>query len=112
MNWKTDLPSKILVRVNEDNMGSLIVTPVSEKIQKLVSQSNEYNAAHDLYLQDSQDIQSFLESYPKARYRTNKNDGETWGGYKIGRLWYFVNDNVRFYIDSWDYRHMVGGQSD
>lgn len=101
-----ELAGKIKVRVNEDALGSLIVTPVDKDVCELVSASNQYDGSYSLYIQYDYAIAEFLVNYPEARYRTR--DGE----YKIGRYHYAINDDATFYIDSWEYRHMVGGQSD
>lgn len=104
------LPGQIKVRVREDYTGSLVVTPVSDRIKDLISATNQYDGSYSIHLQFSQDIMSFLEDYPKSRYRVPSNSyGE---GYKIGRYTYEINNGAVFLIDSWDYRHMVGGQSD
>ena len=104
------LNGRIKVRVTEDRYGGVKVTPTSDNVQFLVACTNEYNYSSDLYIQDSQNVQSFLENFPKARYRIYKNDYDE--GYKIGRYTYAVNDNVVMLMDSWAFRHMVGGQSD
>jgi hypothetical protein len=101
------LPGKIKVRVNEDRFGGVLLTPTSEKIKTLISATNQYNGSCDAYFQNVDDILWLLGNYPKTRYRTN----DTYD-YKIGRYYYAVNDNNVFLMDSWDYRHMVGGQSD
>lgn len=104
------LPGKIKVRVNEDRNGWVTLTPVNDDIKKMIAATNEYNHSYEIFLQDSQDVIELLVNYPKTRYRIPGTDyGE---GYKIGRYTYEVNDNNVFYIDTWDYRHMVGGQSD
>jgi hypothetical protein len=101
------LPGKIKVRVNEDRFGGVTLTPVSERIKRLVSATNQYNGSYDVYFQNEDDIIWLMANYPKTRYRTNDDYD-----YKIGRYRYAINDNNVFLIDSWDYRHMVGGQSD
>lgn len=103
---------KVLVKVTEDSMGNILVSPVNQVDRDYVSLSNAHDGSHEVYLQTDHDRQWFIESYPKSRYRITKSEGEFWGGYQVGKLWYFVNDGVKFYIDEWEFRHMVGGQSD
>lgn len=112
MDWKTELKGEIKVRVVENSCGFVTIFPVNQTDRELISQSNEYDGSSEVFIHDSQDVRDFLESYPKARYRIPKSSCDLYGGYIIGRYAYVVNDGVEFYIDSWEYRHMVGGQSD
>ena len=108
MNWQTDLPGEIEVRVNENRFGHVTITPTDPTICLLVGQSNEYNGSYEVYLQNDADIIQFLQDFPKARYAVNK----VYSVCKIGQRYYAVNDGAKFTIDSWEFRHMVGGQSD
>ena len=107
---KEKLPARIKVRIRENAMGSVIVSCHDAMNAHLVSATNEYNGSCEIWMDNSQDVRQFLSDYPKSRYRIAANEyGE---GYKIGRYTYAVNDNATFMIDSWDFRHMVGGQCD
>lgn len=101
---------KIKVRVTENRFGHVLITPVCDEDKQHVSDSNRYDGSYDIYLQSEHDILDFLAMYPKARYRVNKSGYDD--QYRIGRLYYEVNDGVKFYIDEWEFRHMVGGQID
>ena len=94
------LPAAIPVRITEDNKGSLLAYPESALDRVLVACTNEYNGACDLYLQYSQDIDEFLDDYPDAAY-VSEHSGERQ-----------INDNAVIMMDSWVFRHLVGGQSD
>ena len=102
---------RIKIKVTEDSMGNILLSPCYDRDRREISELNEYDHSCEVYLQVDYDRQWFIENYPKARYRITKHEGEFWGGYKVGKLWYFVNDGVKFYIDSWDYCHMVGGMT-
>lgn len=95
----SDRYGQILICVTEDPMGSVVLTPVSERRAKEIEKSNWYNGAFDVYLQDSQDIDRFMLDFPRATFRD-------YNGERV------INDGVKILIDSWTYRHMVGGQSD
>lgn len=102
----------ILVQCREDWMGNFIIEPVSEKQRKRIAKSNQYDGSYSVYLQVDYDRDYFLEMYPKARIRVSKGDAESIGAAKIGRYHYVLNDGVKFLIDDWEFRHMVGGQND
>lgn len=104
------LPGRIKVRIVEDYMGNIIVKPVSEHIQDLIAATNEYDHTYDIYLQTDYDRQWFIENYPKARFYHPEGDYSITHNKKT--MNYFVNDGVIFLMDSWDFRRMVGGQSD
>ena len=103
------LPGMIKVIVLEVDQ-CLVLKPVDEKIARLVSLTNEYNGASEVFIQDDWNITEFLADNPKARYCVRKSDSEA--RYNIGKRWYTINDGKRFMIDSWTFRHYVGGQSD
>ena len=100
---------KVLIRVTEDNMGNILLSPVYEKDRQWIAASNHYDHSCEVYLQTDYDRQWFIESYPRARYRIQYRN-YYYGGYKVGRLYYEVNDGVRFFIDAWEYCQMAGGQ--
>ncbi len=106
------LPAKIKVIVTEDNLGYLTIAPVDPGIKKLVGATNQYDFSSDAYIASDEDIRSFLADYPKARMAITRSYAESFGGHKIGRRWYQVNDCATFYMSSYDFRHLVGGQSD
>lgn len=94
------LPPTIPVRITEDSMGSLIAYPESPLDRVLVACTNEYNGACDLCLQYSQDIDAFLDDYPEAAYVSEHSRERE------------IDDNAIIMMDSWVFRHLVGGQSD
>jgi hypothetical protein len=100
---------KVLIRVTEDNMGNILLSPVREKDRQWIAESNHYDQSCEVYLQTDYDRQSFVESYPRARYRVAYN-GFAVDQYRVGRLYYAINSGVKFFIDSWEYTRMVGGQ--
>ena len=101
---------KIKVKVTENSFGHVLVVPVLEIDKQYVSDSNWYDGSSDMYLQSDYEIVDFLTMYPKARFRVRKSGYND--QYHIGRLYYEVNDGAQFYIDEWEFRHMVGGQID
>lgn len=85
----------IKVRIEPNRLGHIHVYPVSQKVAKKVGKSNAYDGSSDIYLQSDYEINAFLEYLrPSQRLEVER-------GYKVTRL-----------FDEWDYRHMVGGQSD
>jgi len=94
-----DSYGKIKVLVQVDRMDNVILTPVSERRRQEVSRSNLYDGSYDVYLQDQGSIDWFCENYPQATFIS-------WGGAR------YVNDGAVILMDSWDYRHLVGGQTD
>ena len=93
-----DRYGQILIRVVEDSMGNILLSPVSERRQREVSKSNLYNGAYDVYI-DSWHVEQFMIDFPSSTY-VNHN------GERV------INNGVKILIDSWTYRHMVGGQID
>ena len=94
-----DQYGQIKIRVTEDNMGNVLLRPVSERRRREVSKSNEYNGACDVYIQNDTDIAQFMLDFPHATYRD----------YNGARA---INDGAVILVDSWTFRQMVGGQSD
>ena len=95
-----DRYGQIKIRVTEDRMGHVLLRPISERRRKEVSSSNQYNGTCTVYLTDSQEIGAFMHAFPRA----------VW--YNPLTRWEEINDGCIILIDSWTYRHMVGGQSD
>ena len=109
------LPGTIKVRITENYLGAVTLTPIDADVAALVGATNEYDGAHDVYISDSQDIAQFLNDFPAARWYCGAEYAKFWGGVKVGRgngRWCNVNDGAIFEIDTWTFRHMVGGQSD
>lgn len=90
MAWK--------IRVTENRFGHVELEPVSPRVQRLVSKSNQYNGSHTVYMQVDYEIWQFMDDFPRACFGR--------GGDRQ------INDGVVIHIDEWTYRHMVGGQSD
>lgn len=92
------LPGRILVRLTEDRTGSVYITPVSKRWAKRVGESNAYNGASNIFIQGA-NVSEHVDYLPKAAF---------YGRGKEKRF----NHNAKFFMDSWTFRHMVGGQSD
>ena len=101
---------RILIKVTEDRLGNILLSPVYPKDRQWIADSNHYDHSCEVYLQTDYDRQSFIESYPKARYRIAYS-GIPGEQYRVGRLYYAINDGIKFYIDAWEYCQMVGGQT-
>lgn len=95
----TDRYGQIKIRVTEDRMGNVLLTPVSHRRRLEVSRSNAYDGAYDVYLQDEDSILWFMREYPQATYLDYNDEIR-------------INDGAVILMDSWTYRQMVGGQSD
>jgi len=106
------LPPGIKVKVIEHRTGGITVMPVGSAIKFLIAATNEYDHSYELFIQDSQDIHQFMQDYPDCTFYCGKNDAELLGGILINGRYRALNSGVSFMIDSWDFRHMVGGQSD
>ncbi len=72
-----------------------ILKPVSEKVCKRVAHSNQYDGRGDVYIYHDYDIQALFERLNSSQ---RKNITNGW--------------SVSILIDEWEFRHMVGGQSD
>ena len=94
-----DRYGQIKIRVTEDRMGNVLLRPVSERRRREVSSSNQYNGACGAHMQDSQSIDQFMQDCPRATYRDYNGDRR-------------INDGAVILMDSWTFRHLVGGQSD
>lgn len=92
------LPGRILVRLREDAMGSVTIRPVSDRWHRAVKRSNAYDGSGELFVQEAR-IEDWTDTLPRAAFfgRGSKKQ---------------FNDGARFYLDSWTFRHLVGGQSD
>jgi hypothetical protein len=95
-----DSYGKVLVSVVVDFMGYVVLKPLSPRRQREIAKSNLYNGSYDVYIQHDDDIEQFMYDFPRA----------TWVNDHTGQR--EVNSGVRILIDSWTFRHMVGGQSD
>lgn len=108
------LPAKIKVRVTVDDLGHVLIAPVDPHVEKNIGISNQYDGCGTLYLQDTQQIREFMTDHPGCRFEIQEGTGDWYyaPSCMIGGRFYTINDNGTFYIDSWEFRHMVGGQSD
>jgi len=95
-----DSYGQIKVRVTEDRMGNVLLQPVSPARAREVARSNDYDGASDVYLQRDYDIEEFMRDFPQATW-INPHTGER-----------EINSGCVILVDSWTFRHMVGGQSD
>lgn len=91
---RTALPGKIKVRINENVLGVLSISPATKRVDKLIRISNEHDNSSEAVIYRGSDVQVFLEDYPDA-----KND-EGW-----------IDDGAVIVMGSWEFRHMVGGQA-
>jgi len=96
-----DSYGQIKIRVEEDYMGNVTLTPISERRRREVSRSNAYDGSYDVYLQHDTDIEQFMQDYPRATMPHWLDRGKR-----------RINDGVIILMDAWTYRQMVGGQSD
>lgn len=87
------LPGEIEIELEEDRMGGITLTPIDRQERKWIAATNLYDHTSDVYFQFSQDIEALAEILPDAFF-----DGEPQEGV--------------YSIDSWTFRHLVGGQSD
>ena len=79
----------IKVRITENRMGHIEISPVSKGIAKLVPQT--------AYIQIDYEIWDFIESHPKARFGRKNEFGH-----------YQVNDGAIFCMDEEEFFGMVG----
>ena len=92
------LPARILVVLNEDCNGNITIDCVSKRWSKRVGKSNAYNGASGVFAQEA-NISDWIDTLPKSAFYGRGKDK-------------CFNDGARFYLGSWEFRHMVGGQSD
>lgn len=92
------LPGRLLVRLLEDATGSITIRPVSDRWARRVGESNAYNGSCEVFAQEAH-WRDWCHTLPRsAFYGRGKSRG--------------FNSGARFYLDSWTFRHLVGGQSD
>jgi hypothetical protein len=92
------LPAQFKVRLIEDACGNVVLKCVSDKWAVRVGESNEYNGACDVFIQEAH-VDEWVGTLPRAAF---------YGRGKNKRF----NDNAVFLMDSWTFRQLVGGQSD
>lgn len=85
----------MIIAVRPQPLCALALEPIKAEDRRIVSQSNQYDGSCIAYLIDSQDVESFVSSL------SDKDREEIENGYQ-----------VQVDIDAWEFRHMVGGQSD
>lgn len=85
----------MIIAVRPQPLGALELEPIKADDRKLVRESNQYDGTCIAYLIDSQDVEQFLSKL------SNEDTKEVENGY-----------TVQIDIDSWEFRHIVGGQSD
>lgn len=85
----------MIIAVRPQPAGHLELEPVGNQARQMVRESNQYDGTCIAYLQDSQDIEQFLSTLP------NEAVEEIQQGWRVD-----IN------IDFWEFKHMVGGQSD
>lgn len=90
------LHGHIKVLLQEDAMGNVTIRPVSDRVEKLVAESNQYDHHGDIFIQEAH-VEEWKDTLPRQAF------------FNRGREW---NDNNVFMMDSWTFRHLVGGQSD
>ncbi len=85
----------MLVEVQEDRMGMLLLTPVSKKVQaQMRKHTKEWTGHADdtVLIQRDYDVEHFLERYVPAAKRRDVREG--WG--------------ARIQMDPWEFGHFVG----
>lgn len=82
----------IKVEIEPSKYGYLLLYPVSRKVARRIAKSNQYDHCAAVFLDDPE---HFLKRLSSSQKRNLNN------GWKINIL-----------MDEWEYRHMVGGQSD
>jgi len=93
-----NLPATILVRLTVDNMGGVELRPVSPRVEKLIGATNKYDGSGIAYFQNPI-LPDLADQLPATA--TYRDQGK--------RRW---NNGARFKMDSWTFRHLVGGQPD
>lgn len=88
------LPAQIKVHVTRGYLGHLFITPVEAWVRDLVRVTNQHDGRTDVYIDVDTQIAEFIEEFPEARSGLE------------------MDNEVEFMLDSWRYRHLVGGQSD
>ena len=110
------LPGKIKVRLSYyDNLQLLVLTPISPRVRRLIERTqllSEPNA--EIAIQGYDDILWFIFSYPRAVFRPIFREGAdfSWQSRSGRTVYRCVNDGAVLLIDSWEFRHMCGGQID
>jgi len=95
-----DSHGQIKIKITEDYMGNVLLEPVSPARAREVARSNAYDGASDVYLQREDDVEQFKADFPQA----------TWVNPHTGKR--EIDSGCVILVDSWTFRHMVGGQSD
>jgi len=89
---------RVLVRLTEDSMGNVLLSPVSERQQRRIAKTNEPDGGSTVFIQEA-DWRDWVDTLPRrAFYGRGLDRG--------------FNDGARFLMDEWMYRHFVGGQCD
>ncbi len=92
------LPGRILVVLREDACGNITIKPVSERWCRKVGEWNAYDGSHEVFAQEA-DWRDWKDTLPSSAFcGCGKSRG--------------FNDGARLFLDSWTFRHLVGGQSD
>lgn len=84
------LPGEIEIYFQIDFMGGLSVSPLYPAHEQLVGITNQYDGSGTCYVQDSTEVNATLDQF-----------GLTEDDLPVVMM-----------VDSWTYRHLVGGQSD
>lgn len=107
------LPEHITVSitVNRAN-GSVILAPIDPHIRELIAKSNKRDNAYTAFI-PHREVKQFMIDNSDCRFMIDiDHRGFYYHTIKIGRRWYALNEGGVLKMDSWTYRHMVGGQSD
>lgn len=89
------LPAQFKVRAYLGAYDCLVIKPVSGQWIRPLAE-DQHDGSHEIFLQSEDDIEMFIQQVVPPRYRKSLRDGYT----------------VQFFMDSWTYRHYLGGQSD
>jgi hypothetical protein len=93
------LPAMITVKLYEDCLGNVIIEPTNKRWQAAVSSSNAYNKSCSVFLQYP-NAEDYRDTFPRKCFYYCRNS----------KIWRFTTATFR--IDSYTFRHLVGGQCD
>lgn len=92
---RPSLRGRIKVRLLEDAMGNVTLTPVAARVAAAIKSDNVYNGACDVFIQEAR-IDDWKDTLPRRAF------------YGRGKARAF-NDGAVFLMDEGSFRTMVGG---
>lgn len=85
------MSNNIKIRVREDSMGCLHLTPIKESyIDQIINYLKEFNVESDgsAFIQSDYDVESFYED---CNYRQKRDIQSGWGATMLFDAWTFLN---------------------